>query len=399
MNETYLEIFAKFSIYNKINNSKSKIPINEFKNFEKALKSYVDTDDDSDGGSSASDNLTLNLSPKNIDDNLIDIIVKVYKKCKTSKQKHKLTTFIAKLINQLNKTKKVLIESINNSNISLDNHSSFQTNIYQTEDIFRKIQNYSLFFLSKSIDANYFPTKKVTIDTSKLDHLSRADLINLYSTENFYSLSSEQVLKLLQATANEYLKDNNVSSCCVESKELTFNENVITYGEYDPNDGSIAINKEFLNLFDSAKSKNDQYYPYKLLSTLIHEARHRVQFSNLGKTNISDKDLSIQKAITDTSNYTSYSSYLSSADELDARNSALEYFLELATSTNNDKLRAFYNEMKIAEMSKPKNPVPHEYKNYFSNIYDEKLLDTSCKIKSDNFINVISSSFNQEISK
>ena len=250
---------------------------------------------------------------------------------------------------------------------------------YQINDssyfVVRRLLQLRQFAFNKQKDSSYFPTLAQTIDTSEFDGLDRYELANLFSKENFYNLSQQQLQALLQATANNFLIENGTSSCAVLIEDLPVQDGAITFGEYDPNRGAIIMNKKIINLFQTAKSQNMQSYAYHMLSTLIHEATHRVQFANLSKTNLPLKDAVVVQALKDPEFRSSYAEYLSAPEELDARQSALEYIKDCGQALSNPAMLGFYNVVLDHEKNNSKAEVNGQIKQLFSTIYSQALLE------------------------
>ena len=236
-------------------------------------------------------------------------------------------------------------------------------------------QEYSLFAATRARDKQHFPTQEIVVNTSKFDNLSRKELVQHFSADKFYSLSSTQKHAFLQAVANEYLSSNGVEPCAVNLVDLPISENSICFGQYNPNTGSIDINRNMLANLESADESNNQYLPYQLLSTIIHEAKHRVQFSMLEDKNLDTKERVVVNSLLHPQNNMSYSAYLAEPDELDARNEALAYIRQAAsTQTGSNSLAQFYNLAKEAEMRNSKAPVSQDMKSLFPEIYEERYL-------------------------
>ena len=238
-----------------------------------------------------------------------------------------------------------------------------------------KYQNYSLFAANKTRDKNYFPTSPVTINTTRFDNCTRSELVKNFQADKFYSLSTTQKQELFQAVVNDYLTSNGVEPCNVSLSNLPIDEKSICFGQYNPNTGSIHINRNLLTNLDSADEANNQYLPYKILSTLIHEAQHRVQFANLENDNTSEKDKLVSNSLMHPQNCMTYSQYLTEPDELDARNAAQEYIRQQAKNqTGSNSLAQFYNVTKEDEIKNNKRDVPSKIKDLFPDIYNNQFL-------------------------
>ena len=242
-----------------------------------------------------------------------------------------------------------------------------------------KYYNYRKFAYRKAHDKNYLPISAPTIDTSKYDKLSREELVELYHSSKFYNLEKEDVMSLVQATVNEYCIANGVEPCAVVFEDLALSASEIQFGEYDPNKGSITINKKILDKFEDAKASGDQFYAYKLMSTIIHETKHRIQFSMLDNNNISEKDKAVCASLMHQQDSLSHSQYLAELDEVDARNAALEYIREASFSVKDsasaNALKLFYNYEKTDEQNNGKNEIASELKTQFGDVYSTNKLD------------------------
>lgn len=401
MNKEFIDMYLIYSDLKNISKKSSSLSDAELKAIEKNLKIYIDSDDTDGSDDSGSNSISIS-EEKEISNDLIDILTYNLKNCKNSKQKNKLQ----KLINELKEKLKKRLENLSvdeqkqTESISKELKNSCANEEeykFVKEQLGNKFKEYSIFAFNKTLNKDYFPTKSQSIDTSNLDNLSRNELLSFFEPDKFYSLSQKQIAALLQATANDFLKSKGVSSCAVELQDLTLNNKNIVFGEYNPNKGSIAINKNLLSLADNLKDKKDEYLPFKILETVIHESEHRCQFYMQGKEPVLTKDKVIQDAIRNPS-YNSYSSYLSSPEELDSRNCALEYIRNAANELDSDNLRTFYNLQKESEMQKPKKPVSKSIEDMFPDIYNGKLQQTNRKpINKNNFYNAISSIKDDEL--
>lgn len=232
-------------------------------------------------------------------------------------------------------------------------------------------------FAFKKLVVKKLPTVYPKYDTSAFDSLNRNQLINLYDSSNFYKLTKKEKLALLQASINDYCKSLGVPSCAIIPQKLGKDGEVVKFGEYDPSTGFIAINSELLDNINYWSKDKNQFLPYKLLAVSIHEARHRYQHFILDKENLSLKESIIKDAFMQSPSLL-YSDYLSSADELDARDASLNYFKEAAFATNdlNKKLKlaSFHNLTKGQEIKNNKTAISDDISKYFPNIYDGNYL-------------------------
>ena len=70
----------------------------------------------------------------------------------------------------------------------------------------------------------------------------------------------------------------------------------------------------------------------------------------------------------------SYSEYLGSVDEIDARNASMKYIRESAINLSSSSLASFYNEKKKQELKNTKTDIPAELKPYFTDVYSKEML-------------------------
>jgi len=232
-------------------------------------------------------------------------------------------------------------------------------------------KRYAEFALKKAKDPSFTATKEPH-KTPHFGNYSREELIDLYRPEKFYGLSDKERHELFQATVNEYLVANGVDPCAVDLSSLPLTQNSICYGEYVPAEGRILLNSRLFDQFENMRNEGNSYFPYQILSTLIHEAQHRVQFSNIDKLDETNAvDYALKDSLLSGQGGLSYSSYLALADELDARNAALSYMKAAALSSSKagDKLAAFYNNLLTSEQKNRKDEVSSLLKNQYQEIY------------------------------
>jgi len=239
----------------------------------------------------------------------------------------------------------------------------------------------ALFNLNRKLDHSYFPTVEPFVNTKKFDKLSDSEILEMFAADKFYNLSKTQIHALLQSVANRYLASHGVSPCTVSLEDLTLNSNSICFGEYCPNIGAININNKLLDNLENCQNVRDQYLPYKLLETTIHEARHRVQFSKLGNNNLNAKEQYISESLYHNQDLLTFSQYLAEPDELDARNAALEFFKNAALTgvKNSDSLIDYYNYKLNKERNDKKDDIPGYAKEYFKEIYLSSPIITNSK--------------------
>ena len=116
----------------------------------------------------------------------------------------------------------------------------------------------------------------------KISELSYKELLLLASDKNFYNhvMTRLDVKEYILALHKAYCLENKIKPCNVEiSYDLEGN----TYGCYSYSDHTIYINGKLLDIFYDCKDTNNIYYPYALITTIVHESRHLWQHFNLKK--------------------------------------------------------------------------------------------------------------------
>ena len=304
--------------------------------------------------------------------------------------KKEIVLFLSQIVDELKDEKvKAKIESLQHkleANIEkeskqIKNRPSYSAfNEEERLIVSRKYNYYAKFALNKSL--NKIPTN-ITKPKSAGDFegLSRSALVEYFDAKNFYSLGEKQQKQLYQAVVNEYCNSLGVQPCAVKFIELPFSEKTVCYGEYDPNKRVININSSVLDLLPDANG--NQYLPYKILATLVHEAKHSHQFENVGKQSLSTKEQYIKNSLITNQSGLTFGQYLAEPDELDARNAAQEYFREMFEISKNQNLAAFYNLQAINENNNPKEKIPKDCERFFPEIYDSKMLDTQVNLTHD----------------
>ncbi|MBQ8468382.1 MAG: hypothetical protein IJ542_01350 [Clostridia bacterium] len=216
-------------------------------------------------------------------------------------------------------------------------------------------------------------TIQPTIDTSKFDGLSQEELMACFKPDYFYSLSKDEQLSLYQTCTNRYLLSQGVSPCAIVLEDMALNDRTIEFGCYRPNRGAIYLNKNlFDNIFELAGALNP-FFPLKLLETVIHEARHRVQFAMFESNPSNAAEREIQLSMMHSQSNMSYAQYLAEADELDARNAALAYMREGAELSGSRDMEEFYCAAKSREMGNPKASTTTTMRDACADIYDERI--------------------------
>ena len=240
-----------------------------------------------------------------------------------------LEDLIDSMIESLEKEKKEVKEIKNEeqkTHSSTLDQVTINFNPVHTATIAHKYASYSAYASHRA--ANKPTPIKTSYPTREFDGLSRAQLVDYFKADRFYALTSKQKSSLLQAVANDYLKEHGVEPCAVELEKLPMSQTSICFGQYSPNKGYISLNSKVLENLEALEEANNQYLPYQLLSTVIHEAHHRVQFASLDKQNKNEKEERIADALLHPQNSLTYSEYLAELDEIDARNASLQYIRE-----------------------------------------------------------------------
>ena len=354
----YIEMFAKYSALRAHDCSIFSKDEENFvlTNLKTTFKAYISDGDDSDSFGGISSVLVIDEARiKKTKDKIILTLYNLLQELEKTTEKIKLINIISTLITSIDKEKEDLTKEKQINDFSYDTPINFSFGSFNPSInpiIQRKYEFNRLFALKQLVNPEHLPTKKPEINITEFKELSTTELVSLFKAENFYKLSKDQVNALFQAVANDYLIKNGVEPCAVELTNLTLTNSMVCYGEYNPNTGVISLNKNLLDKFDYAKALNDQYFPYQMLTTIIHEASHRIQFANIDKDDSSAKHYLISNALKKPQSFKDFSEYLSSADELDARNSALSYLREnIDLIDDNEALAQFYNLKKKEEFA------------------------------------------------
>lgn len=256
------------------------------------------------------------------------------------------------------------------------------------ENVIKRLYDRRKFIYNKSLNAQYLPTKPAKASKYGFDDLSLEELQALFIPSNFYKLTEAQIKDLSQALVTAYCKSHNVQSCRVDFKTIPAPSNQVVYGMYQVNDGCIEINQRFAIGIKSAKNAKNPVFPLQLMTTLIHEAQHRVQFASLDNQATNAREELVKQAIlhpdckdylkSKFSNSTSFASYMSEPDEVDARDSSLQFVESMLSNqhlTNEEdynKIAAYYNNMCETEQSAEKLAYKDNFKQLFPQIYSPK---------------------------
>lgn len=241
---------------------------------------------------------------------------------------------------------------------------------FQMWIVARKYGNYADYAINKAIDPDYKPKEPKTIATGQFTASTREELIDMFDSKNFYKLSNKQKAQLFQSIVNDYCISNGVSPCSIRVENLPVSDKSVCYGEYVPSDATIVLNKAVLESIGVAALTQNAFLPIQILSTLIHEAQHRVQFEKADGPFASTREMVVAENLKHPQVSLSHKEYLAELDELDARGAALDYIYNASQMVNNPKLRAYYNTKMLAEMRNGKVEIPSELKALFPDIYN-----------------------------
>lgn len=262
--------------------------------------------------------------------------------------------------------------------------SSTQTAEREIVDL--KAKQYSNFMFERAKNTNFKATTKPVLSTAKLQHLSRAELVSMFTPKVFYSLSDIQRHTLCQAIVNDYLQSNGVEPCAVKTTKLPIGGTTICFGNYNPAKGVIELNSELFGSCDDFDNTQNQCFPYQLLSTLIHEAQHRVQFANLDKIATSEAANLMKESLLSPQFGKSFADYLAEPDELDARNASLKYFKDCVSQSlsveESFALASFYNQAKIKEQNNKKSAVCDVLEKQNTELYDKSMFKLPSNVQS-----------------
>ena len=230
-------------------------------------------------------------------------------------------------------------------------------------------------FMAQRLGGKLAPKSRSNPVSPKFSSLSRKELVAYFAPEMFYSLSKQEVAQLLQAVANDYCKANGIGACPVDFAKLKTTEKSVVMGEYSPAGAKIEMNNRFLENWDEFRSSGNAFMPYQLLSTVIHEAQHHVQAQTLDKrdSELSQKERLVKKALIEPQSG-DFADYLTSPEELDARDCALGYLEECAKnadSTQAEQITRAYCVFKKREDEAGKNPLSPEKMAMFGAIYGD----------------------------
>lgn len=274
----------------------------------------------------------------------------------------------------------------------------------QNKIIESKAKRYGDFSFERAKNPAFKATTRPTIDTRNLlsslnkeksqkenptEISTRDQLVQMFEPSTFYRLNQRQKEILFQAVVNDYLQSQGVEPCAVKMSKLHMGNHTVAFGEYVPTEGVIKLNSKLFNNIDEMSNVNNPHFPYRILSTLIHEAQHRVQFMNIDNPPKNLAEKAMKESLFLSQSGKNFSDYLAEADELDARNASLKYFREQANNSNNPAtakaLANFYNFAKQEEINNGKSPVSQTLMNEYQDIYDEKFLGNGINLNASQY--------------
>lgn len=308
---------------------------------------------------------------------LSDALISMLYKVKNEKQLKQLL----QLLDALNLIAEEEPSDENEENRKLKNKSVLKPSDDKIDEnpVTQKAKDYSAWAKQQYLQFDQYVRnrkKSKLIDTTKFEGLTRDQLIAFYHPSKFYSLSTKDRNALFQATVNEYLVSNGAEPCAVNFMEMPITDRSIHYGLYRPQYGDLFINSKLFDNIDELAQNGNIHFPYQILSTLIHEATHALQFQSITKESLTEKDQLILNSMKHSQSNMSYHEYLAEADELDARNSALEYIRNAIPSVQKgrENLKAFYNTEKNKEMKNSKKYVQKNVQSMFPDLFDSTFL-------------------------
>ena len=121
----------------------------------------------------------------------------------------------------------------------------------------------------------------------KITDMNFDELCLLVDSEKFYQIinDKEQVELYVNLLHKEYCKENKL-----KYRPISFTSSISsrTYGYYDYLSDRIFLNEKFLDIYEECKEKGNSYYPFALLTTVIHESRHKWQHLNIKRMFLND---------------------------------------------------------------------------------------------------------------
>lgn len=238
--------------------------------------------------------------------------------------------------------------------------------------IIRHFEHILEFDVYKSFNKDYTCPNVDTQDVGRFQELSQNELLNFFSPSKFYALSTTEKHNLFQAVVNDYCNLRGVKSCLVSLSDLPLSSTNVCFGEFVPTESTILLNSAVFDAIDDCKKTKNAFLPYQILLTLVHEAQHRVQFEKIDEPVTSQKQQLINKCLLEPQLNLSQKAYISSFDELDARNCALEYIKNAIDKTDNLTLEKFYNTKLLDEQKQAKEYLTAQQKNMFDYIFNQK---------------------------
>ena len=277
----------------------------------------------------------------------IDYLKNLLAEIESEEERQKIVALI-KLLQKEKETGKK-----DNGNVENNHRTNKEESAISYDDWHTKAREYAAYAQQRLVGIKSTETPK--IDPGKFEKLSKKELLSYFVAEKFYSLSNHERMQLFQCVANKYLESQGVSTCAVLFEDMKLSEHSIEFGCYSPSRGAILINSHLLESIENM-DKNPML-PLQILSTIIHEARHRVQFEKFDDMPTTDDEKAIQDSLSSCQENMTFGQYLAEADEIDARNAALVFMREMAVEFDNKNMIEFYNSMKYDELHNKKEKV------------------------------------------
>lgn len=175
------------------------------------------------------------------------------------------------------------------------------------------------------------------IHVPKMNPVTYKGIVKSFNPDVFYSLEKEDVLNLVEGLVDGYCSMNGVLAPQVQTGKFATSAGKTTLGTYADAVDTVYINEEILSKFDMCKKSKDPALPMRLMQISLHEARHKVQATNMNRDPENERDKKIAYAMNTSFNSAKegnldFASYLSTIEEADARYSALKTMQEYAES-------------------------------------------------------------------
>ncbi len=153
-------------------------------------------------------------------------------------------------------------------------------------------------------------------------------IVKCFNSDTFYSLQTEDILNLVEGLVDGYCASNGVAPPSVEARKFASGGGKTTLGTYADGVDTIFINKDLIEAVNKGRETKDPTIPMRILQTSIHEARHKVQVTNMNRTPTNERDRALAFQMNTSLQMAKngeggFAGYLSRIEEADARYSAL----------------------------------------------------------------------------